>query len=998
MNRILATAFVLLCVPAMKVMAQERCGAVEDHERMKREHRIPEDDSIFERWLLERKLRPQTQGAHRAQAGPYRVPVVVHIVHNGEPIGSGTNISDAQVHSQIRVLNEDFNRTNADAINTPSEFAAVAGSMDIEFVLARQDPEGLATNGIVRVKGTKTEWRTEDNYELKSLSYWPAENYFNIWVCNFTSLLGSAQFPESDLPGLGTSSQNALTDGIIIWYGAFGSIDDDDGTFELATDYDRGRTATHETGHFLGLRHIWGDDGNSCSGTDYVADTPNQYRNSLNCPQHPHQDNCSDAVMFQNYMDYTDDRCMNLFTEGQVERMTVVIENSPRRASLLTSPGLEDPSPVPNDLGTREIVTPQASYCSTTLTPVLEVKNYGSNHISSARIRFTVNGSTIETRDVNLDLDYLESTTVTFDPVNTSSGTSAVQFEVLMTNGTTDGNANNNIIGRNFFIPESISIPFAEDFLSLPPDWTIKNPDQQITWQVTTAPASAPANRALFMNFFSYDQSFGEVDVLLSPVFDLSGVDVASVIFDVSYAQYQGSRDRLKVIALRNCEPLETGLVLFDKEGDELATVVPPAGPFIPSGAEDWRKELVNMKALVGESQVQLAFVAISDYGNNLYLDNIAVTTSEIRDLTLTRVISPSVVTCDASPAPNIVVQNSGNVDIASFGIRYKVNAGDWLDYSVTGMNLQSGKAITIVMPPLTLAEGPNSVIIDLHSPNGLTDSIPSNDSLQFVLALNTAADHPPLRQDFESSYDDWTIVNPTGGMNWEPVSTNYGTSLFFDSFNNPVFGDEAWLVSPALDFSNVIGISMVFDLGFSSRQGRSDVLRVFVSKDCGNTYQALNASFAPTNESPEWVPDSPSDWQEPQVIYLGSLAGLQQARVALVVENANANNVYIDNIEFFTTFPPGPLNAESPFSIYGYDLSNPSNTNLKITFNLAERAEVLYSVVDLLGRVHAQGILHDVLNQTYPLFPEVALAPGVYIVRIKIGDHYYHERVIVPR
>src|SRR5690606_35748082 len=104
----------------------------------------------------------------------YQIPVVVHIIHNG--LSHATNISDEQVLSQINVLNKDFNRLNDDANQTPAQFLSVAGSLDIEFVLARQTPEGLPTDGIVRVQGTKTSWLISNNYELKSLSYWPAED------------------------------------------------------------------------------------------------------------------------------------------------------------------------------------------------------------------------------------------------------------------------------------------------------------------------------------------------------------------------------------------------------------------------------------------------------------------------------------------------------------------------------------------------------------------------------------------------------------------------------------------------------------------------------------------------------------------------------------------------------------------------------------------------------------------------------------------------------
>ena len=327
--------FLLVCL-SLSSEAQRRCGTLSYRELLRSKDSSIEHVEQFENWIKNQISTRRDQASGRSKAQKYTVQVVVHVIHNGEAFGQGTNISDAQVQSQLAVLNADFKRLNTDAINTPAEFLPIAGGIDIEFKLALIDPEGHPSNGINRVKGSKANWSMADDKELKALSSWNTNDYLNIWVCNLTDYAGYSQFPLSTLAGLENSSTNPLTDGIVIRYKAFGSSDY--GNFDLESGLNKGRTATHEAGHFFGLRHIWGDV-NDCDGTDYVDDTPPQAGSSSGCPTHPQKQCPSEqrSVMFQNFLDLTDDGCMNLFTNGQVIRMETVLESSPRRASLLTA-------------------------------------------------------------------------------------------------------------------------------------------------------------------------------------------------------------------------------------------------------------------------------------------------------------------------------------------------------------------------------------------------------------------------------------------------------------------------------------------------------------------------------------------------------------------------------------------------------------------------------------------------------------------------------------
>lgn len=990
----------LLCLLFLingNLQAQERCGTVAYNEKLKARRQIPRNDLQFENWL-QQKINQQRSGrSERKKSGPYQVPVVVHVIHNGEAVGTGINISDAQILSQISVLNKDFKRLNTDAAQTPALFAPVAGSMDIEFVLAKQDPEGLASDGIVRVKGSKSGWTANDNYELKSQSYWPSEDYLNIWVCDLVDeLVGYAQLPESALPGLENSSSNAQTDGVVIWYKSVGSVDD--GPFVLDPQFNKGRTVTHEVGHFFGLRHIWGDDSGGCGGTDYVSDTPNQGSSNNNCPTHP-KESCGVTMMFQNFMDYTNDACMNLFTIEQVTRMNTVIENSPRRESLLTSHGLSSPISVANDLGIRQVITPGETECSTSLLPAIVVRNYGSNTVTSARIEFKVNGSIVETKDFVLSLAHLQSATVTFSGEIVGTGTNTAEFTIINTNGVADGQAVNNNKLLSFYTFGSVSTPFLEKFNTLPAEWVIQNPDNLFTWQITSAPNGTVNNKALFMNFANYEESYGEFDILFSPVIDLSNEQAALLNFDIAHAQSSGSNDRLKVIVLKNCEPLSAGTTVYDKKGSQLATTSSTQQVFVPSGPGQWRKESVNLKDFVGESQIQLAFVGINDWGNNLYLDNISLITGIFEDLALTDVLSPSLVTCNSVITPRIVIQNAGTFPVTKFTVEYTLNGEKQTPFDVTDIELDAPNELEIDLPSdVVFADGTNTLTISITKTNDLADETPDNNKKSITVVINQEADRIPLRENFDDVFQPhWTLASPTGGVNWVAAETNFNQSLYYNSDDNPVIGEQAWLVSPVLDFSGATAASVVYDIAYGIRGGRKDMVRIFASRDCGNTYEAID-TIRLFRQKQTSVPKLETDWQLNGITVLNDYAGDDQVRIAFVVNNANGNDVYLDNIEFFTTDAPDLISIPQQYSIYGYDRESLLQTDLKITFNLSQRQDVPYAIVDMMGRLHGDGVLKDVLNQTWPLEAEEKLKPGVYIVRMKIGGKPVADRILIGR
>jgi hypothetical protein len=238
------------------------------------------------------------------------IQVVVHVVHRAD----AENISDTQVKSQIAALNRDYRAKNADKSNVPGAWKSLVTDAKIAFELATKDPDGKQTDGITRTATTVEAFKPDDSVKSKKtggVDPWPTDSYLNLWVCKLTDpLLGYAQFPGGP----------AATDGVVILHTAFGTS----GT--AAAPFNKGRTATHEVGHFLNLRHIWGDR-NDCSGNDFVADTPPARESNAGKPGFPHVtcNNGPNGDMFMNYMDYVDDDSMFMFTQGQVARMNAAL-------------------------------------------------------------------------------------------------------------------------------------------------------------------------------------------------------------------------------------------------------------------------------------------------------------------------------------------------------------------------------------------------------------------------------------------------------------------------------------------------------------------------------------------------------------------------------------------------------------------------------------------------------------------------------------------------
>ncbi len=599
----------LLAALAVNSIAQIRCGFGEANTYM-RQH-----DANYERAMQERvqqfeQLRmqgvlDQHQNASRAVR---TIPVVVHVVL---PSNLQSTVTDAQIQQMVNYMTEDFRLLNPSyASQTRTYFKQFAKDAEIEFCLAKRDPNGAATTGITRTNTTVSCYNPDTNpNDMKTTNGggkapWQQTKYLNIWIVDLCGSSTSGTAGYAYLPTTGVVGN--YIDGIVLDYQlGFGS---------------GSRAASHEAGHYLGLGHTWGElSSNACGNVfpdtdDGFSDTPDSKGPNFGCSAVTScSNNSPSGDMLENIMDYSS--CPTMFTTQQANFMNLVLNGGPFLSPFNTYGFASRASLVTNNSG-----------CVTTGAPIADFTASATSICVGQTVTFTNN--TNGTAPLTYSWSFQGGNPATSSATNPQvTYPTAGTYSVTLT--ATNSNGSNQAVKTGYITVSGVqALPMSEGFESTtfpPTGWILNNPDAGITW-VRTASASgySQSSASTYLNCYSYNAA-NQRDWLITPNYNFSGVTSGRLKFDYAYARYStSSTDSLAVMYSTDCGA--TWTQLWKKGGSSLQTrTTTTTSNFQPSSTQ-WKTDSITLTTgIAGNSSVRFAFVGINNYGNNMYLDNINI-------------------------------------------------------------------------------------------------------------------------------------------------------------------------------------------------------------------------------------------------------------------------------------------------------------------------------------------------------------------------------------
>ncbi len=677
-KQLLLIAIIFSCFSSNNVLAQKvrRCATMEAiNERLKTDPDFRKDYEDKQKDVAAYLAAHPVTEAFPNGTDTVIIPVVVHIVTSNP-----YKVTDDNVQFFIDRLNEDYSGFNADSNNAPS-FLNVRGHSLMRFALARRDVSGKATTGIERkvvsssLMIAQTQAQSIKTTSTGGLNAWDVTKYYNIWIGQGFSTTGLLGISPQIGPGVTTGTS---ADGVCVDEEVFAN-----NPCYSSKEYALARTAVHEIGHNMGLRHTF-EGGCSTTSTDFsgnlttpgkslpaslllTADdtpptsTPNygtSSNGSCTLSSSGIQNNCTNSaeMMYQNYMDYSDDPCMSLFTNGQVKRMHYVVQNF--RAGYLTTKGHLPPDGTPqNEAGATTIVSPGGyefincgsvynalPTCSNnSFIPKLKVTNYGVNVLNTITVNMMVNGSVVATQTFNTSIKPTRNATFALPAQTLPLGSNIVKLFTSYPNGILDSINTNDTLTTTINItnttPAVTSLPLTEGFEgtainATATGWTVNNAQlATTTWDTADTRAFKTGSNCATIEFYNYSGAVGDVDYLNSKQLNFNNTS-DSVFLSFHYAYRARStassalKDTLSIEVTTDCTPLNANwTTLWKKGGNTLRTLTTAlATEWTKPVAANWTTTPVKVSLWNYKNQpIYVAFKAKNGGGQNLFLDDISI-------------------------------------------------------------------------------------------------------------------------------------------------------------------------------------------------------------------------------------------------------------------------------------------------------------------------------------------------------------------------------------
>ena len=703
------------------------------------------------------------------------------------------------------------------------------------------------------------------------------------------------------------------------------------------------------------------------------------------------------------------------------------------------------------DAGIESIIQPAGSSCSNIISPIVELKNYGSENLNSVIIKYQITGNQLNSYEWTGNLSQGNSELVELPEMISPDGQQQFRVYTEMPNGNEDENIFNDEKTIHYGIFTSgLPIPWSEDFESGSFNsnlWSIENPDNSASWGIYNIQGTEPGNKSAGINFFSYAAT-GQRDGLITPPFNFAGFETIELSFEHAYRRKNTSvSDSLIILVSTDCGITFQRVFSIGENGTgTFATATTSTANFVPTQASDWCIAgtvgascfTIDLTTFAGMDNIRIKFESYNNNGNNLYIDNINISGQAVAyDIGIINIINPVNTVCSGLVFPKVRLYNFGSEQIYTANIHYKLNDLDESIFEWSG-SLNQDEFVIVELPGIEPISGSNNFYAYTTLPNGMTDMNTMNDASESQFIVIDHGIQLPFIEDFESGSfetNNWTILDDDMSTTWDiynvqgtsPGNKAAGINFFF--YEN--IGERDALITPPLNFYGHSEIELNFEHAYRRfNQASSDSLIVYISTDCAQTFERIFAagengsgSFATVVTSTQnFIPAQASDWCHSGTvgsacftIDLSAYAGNPLVYVKFETYNNNGNNLFLDNINIISIGATAPIadftaditetcinsqisftdNSEGEIDTWLWDFGDGNISNLQNPIHIYEQQGIYSIQLTVSNSIGNNSITYDNYITVYPL-PEVDLSyysESCGLLEINVSDDYiYYE------